>query len=334
MNTIVTWMYCSPPGENILHAQVGKFSSSMRVQNYYWRCVFVLFESSNRLNDGARHLLFVNQRPPVEIDGIKTSDLISHFNIEVIEFPTITKSPENYYGSWNTQFIVIDVLDWLSRNVLDDDVILILDSDIVFNKSLDNLFYEELKCHKALLYSIDYSKSHVINGLTKSDLLEIAKDIDPDFSEIEFTYSGGELICCLGSQVEKIAKIARKTYEICIQRYFEEKIKFNEEAHLLSYVYAKMGYSTHTANMFLKRIWTDRSVHSNVDGREKDLVLWHLPAEKKTGFVKMFRSLKLIDGVYAAPAVRAATIYRLEENFVSKLERLTKTFIRWILRRR
>lgn len=328
MNVIVTWMYSSPEGESIFHAQVGLASGMQKVQNFYWRCVFLLFESSARLNTGARHILFINKKPPDLIDGVDINKLVQQYNLEIIKFTTVTKSPSDYYAGWNTQFMVLDVLDWLKDNVREDDNVFILDSDIIFNKPINNNLLRTLKTHKALLYSIDYDVKHNINGLTRLELTEIAKDIDVKFSTNEFTYSGGEFVCCLGSEISKIADAGRENYLLSLERHKRGLKKFNEEAHLLSYVYASLGYRTHTANQFIKRIWTDRSLFSNIDGSEFDLVFWHLPAEKKRGFVNVFRSYRKINGEYRLTIKNFAQAYRIEETFSSKVTCYIKQVVR------
>ncbi len=315
MNVIVTWMYSSP-------------QETQEVHNFYWRCVFLLFESSNRLNGGVRHILFVNRKPPDVIDGIDVKKLIRQYDIEIVEFPSLTISPSDYYGSWNTQFIVLDVLEWLKENVRKDDYVFILDSDIIFNKPIDNELLRSLKRNKALLYSIDYDQEHSINGLTRNELQQIARDIDAEFTAPEFIYSGGEFICCLGSEVEKIADAARKNYLISLQRHNSGKKKFNEEAHLLSYVYHLLGYPTHTANRFIKRIWTNRSVYSNINGTESELIFWHLPAEKRRGFVNVFRSYREIDGRYKLTSKSFGRAYNIEETYPSKITNLIKKIAR------
>jgi hypothetical protein len=334
MNVIVTWMYCSPPGENILHTQVGKLSGTRRVQEYYWRCAFLLFESSTRKNQDSRHLLFINQDPPATIDGVETAALIRDFNIELVRFPSITKSPADYFGSWNTQFIVIDVLEWLDGNVRPGDAVLILDSDVIFNRGIDHAFTECLRESRALLYSIDYPPGRSINGLTLAELGMIASEINPALADAPFVYSGGEFVCCLGSEVSRIARLARQTYEACLGMHRLGKKKFNEEAHLLSCVYATLGYRTHTANRFIKRIWTDRSTYCNVEGTEGNLLLWHLPSEKKLGFVRMFRALRRQSGKFAVPAERHAVAYRLKPDLSSRVATFARTLAKRLLGRR
>lgn len=324
MNIITTWMYSSPEGENILHSQVGSASGSHEVQEYYWRCVFLLFESSVRLNSAARHILFINKYPPDFIDGVNVKILVKQYQVEIVELETVTKSPFGYHNEWNSQFIMLDLLDWFRKNVTANDNVFILDSDIVFNKALDDNLLNMLNSHKALLYSINYDEQYSINGLSRRELLEISKEMNADFPGNEFIYSGGEFFCCKGSEIAKIADTARAGYHVSLERHQLGLKKFNEEAHLLSYVYHLFGYRAFTANRYIKRIWTDRSIFSNVDGSESDLIFWHLPAEKKAGFIDVFRSFREADGVYQLTAKNFAQVYRIEETVHAKAFRYIK----------
>jgi hypothetical protein len=314
-------MYSSPKGEQFVHTQVGKRSSSLTYQAYYWRCVFLLFESSARLNSGARHILFVNQFPPDSVDGIDIEMLIKQYRVEVVVFDTLTLSPTDYYGAWNTQFLVLDVLDWVAKHCQPDDAVFILDSDIVFIKPIDKKLLSDLREKKALLYSLDLGENYVNNGLTPAELLEVSRELDPYFSPSSFVYSGGEFICILGSEARRIASMAREVYLRCIERHQRRQKKFNEEAHLLSFVYQSLGYENYSANHVVKRIWTDRSVESNVTGDEGSLIMWHLPAEKKNGFVKLFRSFVRVGDKYTLPSTELAITFRLKESRAEALKR-------------
>jgi len=318
---IITWMYSSPKGEQFVHTQVGRRSSDIAYQAYYWRCVFLLFESSDRLNRSARHILFVNQLPPASIDGIDIGVLMKQYRVEVVFFDTLTLSPSDYYGAWNTQFLVLDVLDWVANHCKSDDVVFILDSDVVFIKPIDQKLLSDLRAKKALLYSLDLGENYVNNGLTPAELLDVAKDLDPHFPASSFVYSGGEFICILASEAPRVASMAREVYLRCLERHRKGQKKFNEEAHLLSFVYQSLGYENYSANSVVKRIWTDRSVESNVTGDEGSLIMWHLPAEKKSGFVKLFRSFVRIGDEYTLPSKDLAITFRLKESRTEALKR-------------
>lgn len=308
MKIISTWMYSTPPGDKVLHNQVGRDSDLQETQNYYWRCLFCLFESSHRLNDDVRHILFVNKPPPESIDGIPTARLIQDFRIEIVTLENFTRPPKDSFAAWNTQFIVLDVIDWLAAHAADDDAVLILDGDCVFNKPIGPEFLADLNREGALLYSLDYPPDHSINGLSRRELAVVSRDYDPAIRFDEFVYNGGEFICAMGRELAGIGKLARQAFQASLDRAARGLPKFCEEAHLLSHVYHQLGYRSHTGNGYIKRIWTNRGVHSNVDGGESGLAIWHLPAEKKRGFVDQFKSLREIDGKYRISRSDSATV--------------------------
>jgi hypothetical protein len=65
-----------------------------------------------------------------------------------------------------------------------------------------------------------------------------------------------------------------------------------EEAHLLSILYAGNGYAIGTADRFIRRMWTTFK-RNTLRPEDRELAIWHLPAEKKTGFTDLFRSLAI-----------------------------------------
>lgn len=314
MKVVSTWMYSTPPGDKVLHHQVGADSDLEKTQNLYWRCLFCLFESSFRLNEEVRHILFVNKMPPREIDGIDIGRLIEAFNIEVVVLEHFTRPPKVHFPAWNTQFIVLDAIGWLADKVKPDDAVLILDGDCLFHRPIGEDFLQALRRHGTLLYSLDYPPDHKINGLTRRELTALSREYDGHQGLEEFVYSGGEFICAMGRELPRIAELARGTYQISLRRAALGRAKFCEEAHLLSHVYRLLGYRTHTGNPFIKRIWTDRSVHCNVDGSEDDLVIWHLPAEKKRGFVKLFRSIRETDDITGITIDHLAEVFGIVQT--------------------
>lgn len=275
----------------MLHAQTGADSDQLETQLVYWRCIFCLFESSARMNSQARHVLLINQPPPGQIDGVPTKRLLEKYRIELMELPSITRPPKDYHSAWNTQFITLDAIDLLVELARPDEAVLLLDGDCWFNGSLGEDFESAIDRHGALLYTIDYPPDYPINGLTRAQLLALAREYDPDTPMEEFLYHGGEFICGLGSELRRIASKARIAYQQSLDRHRAGRAKFNEEAHLLSFVYQHLGFAPYTGNRFIKRLWTNRLHSFNVEPGDLSLPIWHLPAEKNNGFVKVFRRL-------------------------------------------
>ena len=302
MNIVASWMYTAPKGDKVLHPQVGKNVDTQKVQNYYWRCVFCLFESSARQNSNTRHLLFVNESPPEYIDQFSTQKMIDRYGIEIVHMKEITRPPKDYYFSWNTQFIVLDVLRLLLPLVRPENNVIILDSDCIFNQPISLAFNWALERNKALLYTIDYPAQRQIHGLSPNELKELSLEYGLPQAIDNFRYAGGEMICFKGSELSPIYKLAMDAYQKSLDRFQRGLKKFNEEAQLLTYVYILRGYVNYSGNPFIKRIWTNRAVYCNVTKKDKDLMIWHLPSEKKRGFIKYFKLMNGTENLHLSPS--------------------------------
>lgn len=55
-------------------------------------------------------------------------------------------------------------------------------------------------------------------------------------------------------------------------------------------IYHKIGVNNIVANNYIKRMWTTFKFNT-VNKEDLNLVIWHLPAEKKTGFKYMFNKI-------------------------------------------
>lgn len=325
---IATWMYCHSEGDKTGYYQVDGGVDELVVQSVYWRCVFSLFASSHSKNKEAVHLLFANQPPPKFLDGQDTESLMNDYAIRILPFPSITRPPKDYYHSWNSQFLLLDVIDALrvmleQDEISNDQVCMVLDSDCIFNRGLNDEFETDVRKYGALLYTIDYGYDHNINGLSIRELESLSYEYGRTTIK-PFIYSGGEFFCALASEIPSIAREARAVYKMSLDRYQRGEKKFNEEAHLLSYVYHKLGYQSHTANIYIGRLWTNSRYFRNVKKTDMDLLIWHLPDQKKDGFHNFFASIssgKILDNN------TLASMFRLRQNW---MRTYTGYLIKWL----
>lgn len=100
-------------------------------------------------------------------------------------------------------------------------------------------------------------------------------------------YKGGELIGLRSDILPGLLKCYSELWKFNYKRYEEKQVKLNEEAHFLSIIYHQLGFDDSIANKYIKRMWTAVKCDNIVAGDE-NLPLWHLPAEKKYAFGKMF----------------------------------------------
>lgn len=298
MKTVIaTWMYSAPSGDESMHHQVGASIGKQKIKNIYWRCCFNLFRSAKVSNPDAECYLFCNEMPPEQIDGQATKDLLEQFGVSVHILSSISRPDIGYYEAWNTQFIVFDILDELKKLCEADDVVMILDSDCILSKKISPRFIEKVQSKKALLYTLDGSWEAINNGLSNQELSQVAQEYSPPSKKKEVFYTGGEIICMVGEEIEKVVTLGKAAYKQSLERSEQGQSKFNEEAHMLSYVYGVLNYDDHTANEFIRRIWTDPFISRTCYGDEIDLLIWHLPAEKKTSLKKLFALGEKADGL-------------------------------------
>lgn len=322
-------MYSAPSGDQSMHHQTGKNIGSAKIQNYYWRSVICCFASATTHIPESRRILLVNALPPKHIDGIKIDALLKDYNVEIHLLDQITRPSSDYHNAWNTQFIVIDALEILSTLASDRQPVLLLDSDCVFVRPIASKFYERLDEYGILRYNLPIADDVEENGLSNFDLAALASQYDPSITRKVIRYAGGEIFFGRADLLPEIIRLARSAFKQSQVRHGNGLKKFNEEAHLLTYVYEVLNSPELSANDFIKRIWTDRGVYSSVAGDEEALTIWHLPAEKKAGIVKMFRHLGR-RGRFPSSTTECARWFRLDPSFRDKIMMQVKRFARGI----
>lgn len=283
---ICTWFVADDAAAATHFPQVAAMSNEPAAQAVYWRCSVAFFASSLAVNPAARHLFFTNVRPPV-IDGLDVTRWLARNGIETITLPITYRLPPGAVSSWGNQFYVFDVLDYLSRAEQIDRAV-VLDSDCLWLRPADAMA-AAIDRHGALTYAlgeVDYPADAPINGLTRAQMARFLQaNGGPVVAEIP--YYGGEIYAARSDVTGRIAEVARVMWPVIAARGPDAPC---EEAHLLSILYAHEGIAADTAAPFIRRMWTTFRYHDLVPG-DGALTVWHLPAEKKTGFADLFRRI-------------------------------------------
>jgi hypothetical protein len=322
-NYLVTWMYSPSEDQHIVHHQTGN-SANQKTQNLYWRCVFCLFESSHRNNKGLfKHVLYVNKMPPDYIDGISIADLIKTFGIEIHKIDEQSLPPKGYYKAWSSQFLLLDMLRQMTAYIKPEDRVVILDSDVIFSKPVTADFFNELDKHRSLLYTIDYPVDREVNGISLRQLRSMMSEIT-NKETTDLYCEGGELICFKGEILEQLAHETREGFKWSLKRFERGLPKFNTEEHLFSFAYWKVGLQPFTANVFIKRLWTDLSSAVNIETGDEQRLLWHLPAEKKNGFIRYFRLMGKNNYSLAGFEHKLKSMFRIKPTMRDKIAMMAR----------
>lgn len=292
---ICTWFVADDRQNATFFPQVGARSDAPAVQAVYWRCTVDFYASSIAVNPDAKHIFITNTVLP-RIDGVEIGKLFEDWGVEVVTLPITYRLRASTVGSFGNQFYIFDVIDYFAANPPAARAI-VLDSDCVWMKPVAEMA-AAIDEHGALTYQmglIEYGETQPINGLTRQQMARFmaahggpAVDATP--------YYGGEIYAARQDVTELISARARALWPIVVQ---EPEDAPREEAHFLSILYAMEGIAGGTANRFIRRMWTTFQ-HHNLEASDADLSVWHLPAEKKTGFADLFAGIAAVPGCHPA----------------------------------
>ncbi|RYE37120.1 MAG: hypothetical protein EOP42_00815 [Sphingobacteriaceae bacterium] len=340
MNYICTWLCADKKGEESVFFQTGELSSSQKHQNIYWRCILLFYVSSKRFNKHEKHLLFTNVNQLPIVDGKHVKDVLQELDVEVIHTDFKYKTPGNYFGSFQNQFYEFSILEHIAQNNQNrQDNYLIVDSDCIFIKQVQQLF-DAAAPQGFISFEDPVKPDYVINGLSRNDLKTIYQELlGTEINEIP-SYHLGEFLLCSVENIQKIYADFTALWPQLLERNAKGQMKFNEEAHTLSYLYFKNGFRASTDASFMRRIWTNPVFYREVRKSDTDLILWHLPAEKIFGihilYHLFFNKLKnygfnISDQDYINLVQKAVSVPRL--SFRMRLKYFTVSYFKALKKR-
>ena len=254
--------------------------------NMYYRCMVVCYGTLCRLYPKAQLTLFTNRELPEPFNG-QLKSLAVNTVICASRYVDDNAIKNIFPGCLYT----LDVIEHLANQQCDFSKLILLDSDCVVRSRLDDMLDRLEREEEAIyVYETDYRKSVslVANGQSRASLTLALSYFSGQMIACPITLYGGEFYAFNASLLPKLA--------MHIDAFWAwmktEGIKiFGDtwtEEHVMSAVLAQYGGNVHSASGMVKRIWT-AAVHSTVDGSESGLPVWHLPSEKKKGFVKLYQ---------------------------------------------
>jgi hypothetical protein len=295
---IATWFVADKPGEETNFPQVGGTSSSAEFQKIYWRCVADFFASSLRHNPGAAHLLFTNTDIPI-VDDVNLSELFRNWGVQVIILPITFRLPRSAAKSWGNQLYILDIIKFAAKNMETDNMV-VLDCDCVWTSTAERIS-EAISQFGCLTYTLNdrhYPWNAPINGVSRQEMAaalhkwtaDCVIDVREEMRNVSSVhYHGGEIFAATREVCCRMAILINSLWDWLVKAGIQGH-GIKEEAHFLSILYAAASYSNYTANPFIKRMWTTFHLN-NIERSDCDLAIWHLPAEKKTGFRRLFREI-------------------------------------------
>lgn len=171
------------------------------------------------------------------------------------------------------------VMEHLCRTLCDEDVVMMLDTDIICVDSLGDML-DDLH-GDIMLYDVCHSRG---NRDRENILLNYRQMYGRDCNLIHY---GGEFIL---TRVENLKKLHRSCLDvIAVSNDHTDLRNFNDEHITSMAVYRDLRPLAHHAGAYLSRYWTGRFYLAATNWKNNPVPLWHLPVEKQTGICRVYR---------------------------------------------
>ena len=284
----------------------GQNSASSEFQLIYWQCIALCLMTSIAHNPDATHILFCNRNIPDVAPAAVTATL-SSLGVEFVQLPLSYRLPAGSISRWGNVFYVLDIVRYFVET-LRHDVLILTDADCVWRKSADGI-RARLADHDCLLYSLkpedqkNYEGDVLLNGMSRRKMVGVLEEVfDKTLDDLP-PHNGGEFFAANRTYCTRILpQIDLLWAYACAHAAETDSIKTEE--HFLNIIAWRNDIRSYTANDIVRRLWTNFG-DVNVRADDANLAIWHLPAEKKFGFRRMWRSY--------ARAGRAWTSYPVGE---------------------
>lgn len=253
--------------------------------NMYYQCMVVCYASLRRLYPEAQLSLFTNRELPQPYTGQLRSLAVN----TVLCASRYVDDPA-FKNGFPGCLYTLDVIEHLALHQHSDfSSLILLDSDCIVRYRLDGML-DKLESEEESIYAYEpgYPVNMVANGQSRASLTLALSYLSGQMIAPPMPLYGGEFY---GLSAKALPKLAMRIEVFWEWMKAEGTKTFGDnltEEHVMSVVLAQSGGNVHSASRLIKRIWT-ASVFSTVDGSESKIPIWHLPSEKKKGFVKLYQ---------------------------------------------
>ena len=266
------------------YPSAGWDSSDDAFQAIYWRCLVVEMLGARLFNPDLRLVVVSNVEPP-SVDGLALRPVFDRLGVEWVRRPLTHRLPRPIASAWGNVLYFYDVLGWLADEAPDARLILI-DSDVVVTGPLDAPF-EALTVDPVLGYTLGTAADEPLNGSTLSALTAIAAARFGRAPTAPVAHMGGEFLGIRGDALGDWRPHAEAIWAD-MAAGAPGLAGVTTEEHVWSLLFAGVDVPVGDAGRWIKRMWTDPQ-HNTVVAGDEARPLWHLPAEKRYGFLDLFR---------------------------------------------
>lgn len=257
----------------------------------YWRCAALSLMTARTHNPDASLFLFCNRPveaavPPEVMTQLRAAD------VTLVQLPLTYRLPKGSVQRWGNVFYVLDIMRYFVERMTLDALVLV-DADTLWRRPATAL-NAALAEHGCLLYSLRpedqkrYEGDVLLNGMSRRKMVEVLAEVCGKHLAEPPPHNGGEIFAATRDYCIRVLPLLPKLWDhACAHAHEVDSIKTEE--HLLNILAWSQDMPSYTCNPFIRRLWTNFK-DVNVRSADTELTIWHLPAEKKFGFRRMWEA--------------------------------------------
>jgi hypothetical protein len=252
----------------------------------YWKTVSVLCVSIKRARIPLLDIVVsANEAPPSDIFNI-----LDNCGVSFISPQFSFQPPKGLFPAFSGAFYLFDSMAYCRDNFSTDDIFAFIDPDCIVMKNFDIL--RNYSSQWPLVgYELNIEEDDKINGCSRNDLLAFLRTMTDDKILEAPRYFGGELLVVNGEAIHDICKVIDCIWKKNIINFKAGANTLKTEEHVVSVALALLASCVGSSDTIIKRMWT-RPSFRNVSPEDRKYLIWHLPAEKRFAFQRVFQLVK------------------------------------------
>lgn len=288
---IVSSIILDDEGEATEFPSAGQDSASSEFQLIYWHCVALCLMTSVTHNPDCPHLLFCNKHIP----SVAPPDVVANLSalgVVFVELPLTYRLPEGSISRWGNVFYILDIIEYFVDR-LAYDILIFTDADCIWRKSARGIT-ERLAIRDCLVYSLrpedqkNYEGDVLLNGMSRKKMVAVLDEVFHKRLADTPPHNGGEFFAATRRYCAAILPQIKTLWDYACQ-HAPETDSIKTEEHFLNILAWANDVQSYTADGIVRRLWTNFG-DVNVRASDTELIIWHLPAEKKFGFRRMWHA--------------------------------------------
>ncbi len=288
-NCIATSIVLDDVDEATDFPSVGGSSASDDFQMVYWRCVALCLLTARTHNPDTPLLLFSN----VAVETAAPAEIVAQLRavgVTFVRLPLSYRLPKGSVSRWGNVFYVLDIIRYFVKE-LPYDALVMTDADCLWRRPVTALA-NKLAAQGCLLYSLRpedqkaYEGDVLINGMSRRKMLGVLEEVFSRRLDAAPPHNGAELFAATRAYCQRVLPQLPALWAYACN-HAGEADGIKTEEHLLNILAWANDVPSYGANEFIRRLWTNFA-DVNLRPADMDLMIWHIPAEKKFGFRRMW----------------------------------------------